>query len=366
MHSDLKRTIGGAALAVLTVIPAGAATLVAVPEVPGSASGSTSAISIAKDGTVAGSYFTTDGVEHGFFGAIGATYTTFDANTDPNLAGTEPRGIADDGTITGFYNAVNGGPPQLYEFERLPNGAIVNIKQAGQQMFGIPQGLANPKDIFAGDYFTFNPTVQRHAYLGRNGAWQNDVVLPFAAVSAEGRATNASGTVVGIFVDTSGTLHGYVLDQGNATQIDDPDPGATATFLEGVNDSHVATGDWFDADGNSHAFTYDIGRHAFTPIDVPGATFVQAWGINQFGLVAISSDAGSYIYCPKGAHCPGGRQMRLADARPRVTPPNRQRTFICTDACTKAPERGASAKPARQAAGKAFLDVRSRPYAPVQ
>jgi len=31
---------------------------------------------------------------------------------------------------------------------------------------------------------------------------------------------------------------------------------------------------------------------------------VQAWGVSDQGLVAIGSDAGSYIYCPSGVSCP--------------------------------------------------------------
>jgi hypothetical protein len=368
MHNDLKRYIGAAALTVLAAFPARAATLVSVPDVPGSVSGSTGPLGINKDGTIAGSYFTNDGIEHSFFGSIGATYTTFDATTNPSLAGTEARGIADDGTITGFYNSVNAQAPyQLYEFERLPNGAIVNITKGGQQLFGIPQGLANPKDIFAGDYFTFAPAIQRHSYLGRSGAWQTDVVPPFQSVASEARGTNASGTVVGIFIDPNGNPHGYVVDQGSATQIDYPDPGSTGTFLEGVNDPHTATGNWFDANGNSHAFTYDINKHAFTPISVPGATGVSAWGINQFGLVVLQSDVGSYVYCPKGGgQCPGGHQIKVADPEPVEVLPNRQHTIICMNGCKKALEHAHDGKATQQAIDRAYTLVRQSQYAPVQ
>lgn len=73
-------------------------------------------------------------------------------------------------------------------------------------------------------------------------------------------------------------------------------PGSAITQVFTINDANV----W-------HAFTLDTASNTFDRIDVPGASFTQVFGINDDGLVAVQSDLGSYIYCPrKPSRCPAG------------------------------------------------------------
>jgi hypothetical protein len=78
--------------------------------------------------------------------------------------------------------------------------------------------------------------------------------------------------------------------------------GAASTLLEDINESLIASGQWVDSTGNIHAFTLDLphgrARTDLNPQD--GSPSQQAWGINDAGLVAVSTDLGmSYIYCPQ-------------------------------------------------------------------
>jgi hypothetical protein len=88
--------------------------------------------------------------------------------------------------------------------------------------------------------------------------------------------------------------------------VDYPSGAAEGTAMEGINDSGQAVGQWVDSAGNTHSFLLDIASSTFTDILVPGATSVFAWNINNHGGVAVSSDAGSFVWCKKAAQCPGG------------------------------------------------------------
>src|SRR6266699_1036684 len=95
--------LGCLAGTVVAFAPARAAVLVSVVPVQGSSE--TTAFAINDSDIIAGSFIgSNDGVEHAFFGTPDGNYTTFDAGT----GGSEPRGISNDGTITGISNSQHG------------------------------------------------------------------------------------------------------------------------------------------------------------------------------------------------------------------------------------------------------------------
>ena len=69
-------------------------------------------------------------------------------------------------------------------------------------------------------------------------------------------------------------------------------PGASYTVAIGINPSGQIVGIYVDSTG-VHGFLYD--RGVFTPIDVPGAFYTQAFGINplarSWGSTAIAQGA---------------------------------------------------------------------------
>src|SRR5579871_6900640 len=84
-----------------------------------------------SSGVITGSWTDPSAVEHGYVGPVsGSSYVTFD---DPNAPGpgTEPRGINDNGYITGFSNSQNGSLSGDIPFERDPSGTITEIKKDG-------------------------------------------------------------------------------------------------------------------------------------------------------------------------------------------------------------------------------------------
>ncbi len=110
---------------------------------------------------------------------------------------------------------------------------------------------------------------------------------------------NDRGDIVGDYIDSSGVRHGYMLHQGNFTNsrsflLDDGAftifdfPGATATFLQDLNDSGTIVGTYTDTSGIFHGFRLNAGN--FTTIDFPGAVATVAGGINNLGQIVGNYD----------------------------------------------------------------------------
>jgi probable HAF family extracellular repeat protein len=91
---------------------------------------------------------------------------------------------------------------------------------------------------------------------------------------------NYSGQIVGAFDAATGT-HGFLYTGGSFTVIGATLNGAPAN---GINDSGQIVGSFADASGTPiHGFLYTGG--SFTTIDVPGAVFTYAYGINGSGQI---------------------------------------------------------------------------------
>lgn len=291
---NLRKFLCGICAAAFMASVADAATLIPVVPVPGSVK--TNVFGINDHDVIVGDYTDTGGIEHGFFGPLdGSGYTTFDYGT--SALGTEPRGIDNAGNIAGFAPDTSGaiGP----EFLRLADGTFLPIEKDGVQLQGIAQGVTRHIQS-VGDYVS-DPSIKL-GYLAKRGVYKQDVVLSVPTTTVRPRAI-AGKTIAGWFADDAGT-HGFIL-KGGVTQVVDADDSGTTT-LEGLSHKGLLSGQVVDLDSNSHAFVMD--KHGtITFIDVPGSTDQQAWGVNSKGLVAVTADTGSYIYCPlKPSRCPAG------------------------------------------------------------
>ena len=88
---------------------------------------------------------------------------------------------------------------------------------------------------------------------------------------------------------------GFLLNGGNFTSIDFP--GATLTWITGINPRGEILGFYLDADGNMHGFVLSNGN--FKSIDIPGALFTEANGINPEGDIVgryVTSDGKVHGY----------------------------------------------------------------------
>jgi probable HAF family extracellular repeat protein len=90
---------------------------------------------------------------------------------------------------------------------------------------------------------------------------------------------NPRGDIVGLYLDTSGNEHGFLLSNGTFTTIDVP--GAISTNALGINPRGDIVGGYGDTSINFHGFLLSKGK--FTTIDVPGAVQTEAIGNNPQG-----------------------------------------------------------------------------------
>ncbi|MGH6889330.1 MAG: hypothetical protein ACREHF_09060 [Rhizomicrobium sp.] len=291
-----------AAVTLLAAAPAAAKPyLYMITSVPNSML--TTIFDINDHGVATGSWYEANGIEHGYFGPPnGSNYQEFDDQTDP---GTEPRGIDNGGDIVGFDNSQSGSNESYIPFERTADGTITNVTKAGAPLNSLAQGI-NRKGVFAGSYV--NTNLQFVGYLGRSGKYTGAIKLKgLKTAGIAGRGIDGAGDIVGWYYDTGGVQHGFYLPHGGSPQtVDYGEKKAVSTVLEGLNDEGVATGQYTDTLGNIHGFTYDVSTKTFHGIRVPGAaTFVQPWGINDKGWIALGSDVGYFVYCPSLKNCVG-------------------------------------------------------------
>ncbi len=294
-----SRILGTSALVAITVVGATAwaeaGTLTPIAAFPGATS--TGVLAINDSHEITGGYYTADGMEHGFFGTLGggaASYTSFDIGA----GGTEGRAINDSGTIMGFTNSVSGDQTTFGEFERDPAGAVTMVTNNGVPITGIVQGI-NSSGTFVGGSWTL-PDYTEQAYYGSDGSYVSALSLAPTVVThnTEPRGINDSGTVVGWYT-SGGLTHGFILSGGTVYTVDDPNPAnAGYTYLEGINNSGLMVGQWSDTNGLQHSFLLSPDRTTFTDINIPGATWVQTFGLNNANEVMLSSDIGSFVYNP--------------------------------------------------------------------
>jgi len=254
-----------------------AATLVTVTPPAGSAG--TTVFGINKHNVIAGSYVDASGVEHGFFGPLNGSYTTFDYGG--TSIGTEPRALNDDGDIAGFAADPNFAVGA--EFLREADGTVITFAKDGTPLDGVAQGIVKKRETSTGDYIDPNTGI-RTGYLATGGTYRSDVDLGLTVTRTSPRSLNKHGTLAGFFVDTSGLEHGFIMDKNNVQVIDADSSGTTA--LEGINKKELVTGQVTDSSGNPHSFIYNTATGTFTAIDIPdGSVEQQAWGINDMGQI---------------------------------------------------------------------------------
>jgi uncharacterized membrane protein len=293
--NSLRAVLLGSCVAVAAFAPAPAAVIVPIAAVPNSVS--TVAYGISDDNVVAGGFVDGDGVEHAFFGTPDGQYTTFDAGE----GGSEARGINSNGIVVGMANSQSGDTAAQPIFERKPDGTLLNVTRAGVQLFGFAQQINTSEDKFAGVYWDF---TNHHAvaFVGENGKWRGDVKISEVHQASAARGINGTDAVVGSYFRPP--MHGFLLSNRTLTTIDYPAAHSTGTELEGINDNGLAIGQWTDKKGAVHSFLLDIASNSFTDIKVKGATQVQAWAINNNGVVVLNSDLGPYLWCAKKRACP--------------------------------------------------------------
>jgi hypothetical protein len=276
-----------------------AATLIPVVPVPGSTA--TYVEDINDDNIIVGAYTTANGNYHGFFGTLDGQYTTFDYGTTE----TFPTAINNAGYIVGFINPTDVNFIAGMPFERTPSGTFKTVTKDGAIFDGRGRGI-NDRDKFVGEIWNDDTGIAT-GFLGKSGRYKQDVPLSVQSNAVHPFDINNSGDVVGYFLSNGHAAQGFLNHSGVTSMIVFPDASQNYTQALGWAGKNVITGFWHDTNGNTHGFELNLKFARYESIDVPGsqnATMVRG---NSAGLVALQSDLGGFIYCPKKpSQCPGG------------------------------------------------------------
>src|SRR5438270_66809 len=123
--------------------------------------------------------------------------------------------------------------------------------------------------------FATSPIASAQTYLS--------IDFPGATTTTLSGGPNPEGTSVGIYIDTAGVTHGFVLNKkGIFTSLDVP--GSTSTTPNLIDPQGTIVGSYLDVSNVSHGFILRGGN--FTTVDFPAAAGTVLTGTNPAGEMA--------------------------------------------------------------------------------
>ena len=143
----------------------------------------------------------------------------------------------------------------------------------------IPLGINNLGDICGTAFFSDGTQLAFISVL--------QVVTTFAVPGATATfayQVNDSGQIIGYYIDSTGTKHGYTRDTDGTLTYPIDVPGTTGTLLLGNNASNWVVGRYTDTTDVTHGLFYVTPDDILT-YDYPGATYTSLNGINASGLI---------------------------------------------------------------------------------
>jgi uncharacterized membrane protein len=278
---------------------------------------------INPEGAITGFYSDSKNVMHGFLRARDGRITTFEApgagsetvtgfqfTTIPWVyggQGTYAIAINPAGAIAGFYYDSNN---VAHGFLRSPDGKFTTIN-APSPYVGTAEGQGtsaaniNPAGVIAG--YTVDAGGVFHGFVRARDGKIRMFDAPHAGTGA-GQATvpewasciNSAGAIVGEYFDASSVSHGFVrAPDGKITEFDVPGAGATPGSFEGtyawsINDAGAVTADYIDADSVDHGYVR-APDGKITKFDVPGGGTGAGQGTVPEGINTAGAIAGNYI-----------------------------------------------------------------------
>jgi len=275
----------------------------------------TGAAAIDASGTVTGYFYDSNFACHGYVRKPNGKYVPFDTPLGQHGVATCPRpaSINAEGVITGVefdrsFGCPNwpdtaGGCGGSHGFIRHPNGAIIAfdgpIDPARSNPGTDPAGI-NVHGSVVGRYWTADQGSGSTSFL-RNA---NGTFFTFDAPGTKNRATpgavgiNGEGTIVGNFIDSNYSPHGYIRSWDGAFTVIDAPGAVNGTKIVAINSRDELAG-MFWVGNISHGYVR-AGDGVFTVFDVPGACdgCIQVVALNDKGTVAgtfLTSTGGGFF-----------------------------------------------------------------------
>lgn len=206
----------------------------------------------------------------------------------PGAYYTEPFGINNSGHVAGTFKDA-AGVSHAFVFD----GTNYTELRFPNAIFNYALGIANSGEILGSHSYLLG-IGPYHAFLIDGG---NYVEFDYPGMETDARAMNASGQIVGIYNSGYGTKDFGFLKTGDTyTSIDVP--GATFTYAFGLNDAGIVTGTYRDSLLRLRGFSYVNGL--YKSINFPNAIDTYLGGVNnQNTAVGWSTQGGitsGYIY----------------------------------------------------------------------
>ncbi|HSE27887.1 MAG TPA: hypothetical protein VLA95_06620 [Gemmatimonadales bacterium] len=243
-------------------------------DVPGSAT--TIASGINASGHIVGWYrdSAADRVR-GFLLRDGA-YTSVDY---PDAVLTQLHGIGPDGDIVGSYRKAGEAKMDFHGFRLTPAGAFLDVGVAGHAN-SIAQRIL-PDGTILGCFHDGDWTTTMR---GVTFAQEGPAILDLPATMSNG-GTPDGRTVVGLVMDVR---RAFIVEGGILSLFDAP--GSVRTEAWDVDPSGTVVGLFEDSTSATHGYLRQGG--SFTRIDYPGAASTMVFGINAAGdLVGAAKDS---------------------------------------------------------------------------
>ncbi len=267
-----------------------------------SATGATVATGINDAGEIVG-YYTDGSGTHGFVD-IGGVFTTIDEPAA--TAGTYIFGINDSGQIVGYYDDANG----VHGFVALPldtwNGAAgdSNWSTAGNWSANSPPSPGQEAVIPSGDSPQIVSSIELDFIALQNGG--TITVASGGSLTLDDGSTASGGTLqVGpgatLSLDDAAVTDTAILVGPSTliTTVNDPSaspptpPSAPQVYGEAINASGEIVGNYLDAAGNSYGFLYDNG--VYTAINDSAAGYSGGEGTTPYDINAAGTISGFYV-----------------------------------------------------------------------
>ncbi len=188
----------------------------------------------------------------------------------PNSAQTQVIGINNIGDTVGFYIDGKGVTHGFYHNHRFNKWYDIDVPGTHfNQLLGV-----NDHGGSAG-YYQFGKANIFQPYTRIAAGTYSLPPIPNAQMTDINNGGNSTGfqvvssSVTRAFVILGGAVHYFQY------------PGATFTQALGLNNSGLVVGTYNDKSGTARGYTYNLATHAFRNVSVPGSTSTVVNGVND-------------------------------------------------------------------------------------
>ena len=264
-------------------------------------------------GDIVGIFVDSLGVNRGFVRFSDGSFSAPIVDPNDTVGFTRGRGINNSRTVCGEYIGRDGNDHSYFL-----SGDIFteyNVPGAlGTDVLGI-----NDAANFAGGFDPGSGIFQGYVSVGGT---ITSFSVPGALSTEAFDINNSNQLVVGFYLDSSGTPHGFYRDANGVLHFPiDPSTGGAVLF--GVNDRNWVVGRYAHSSGASHGFFFVTPNKFFT-FDYPGSTFTSLNGINDQGLICgrYSDASGNHGFLARVIGTPPTKEMGTEMKAPRNLSPS--------------------------------------------